>query len=405
MSLISNLNDSEINLRFFIGLIFSISVILSFGYSPFFLYFLSFLGLLFFSPLLKQQLIRYSFILITIISLLLIIGSRNYYDEMTSDLKLYHSIFYELSNEYNDFYGFFGDGLEVGWPILYSYVAKWFDLSPIQLALFNTIICLVIIIAWIETKIKPLVGKNEFGIFYFLFFIFINLGVLGFLQRQAITVGILLFALTSKKNLNFILIVFLASVFHLSSIIVGLVIYICKNLTINKVWIIKLLIISFLFRFVFISVLLFFLNLLGGFEFITHKLNFFVNTELRVSTLRYVILSLSLFFILILTNKVDENLKVIYNFALISCIFIVMFVGIPLFADRIFMVSMVVYGLFYYLFFYRKYPILALVFAVLYFIIVSLEKFNVIGELSVGDFYWARYNYIGEKIFYYLDKI
>ena len=394
--------ESILSMFFFFFLIVCFGAFL---FSPLFLFLLTFSGLLIFSSFLHIRLLRFFIIIISFISFLIIVGSRNYYDELNYDLSIYYGVYKSLQFDFYNNVFLFGGGVEIGWPIVYWIFGGFFDLSPIQLALFNTIISLSIIILWVELKVKPLVNRNELGILYFCLFIFMNLSILGFLQRQALTIGLLLFSLTTKSNKRFLFLIFLATLFHLSSCLVAFFIYLSKNINFTKKKIIILFLSVVLFRMFFSLVIFKLLSFFTVFDSIVHKLSFFDNIGFQISTLRYVILFFFLFLIVFVYNKVDKNFKELYNYAVFSSVFIVAFVGIPLFADRIFMIGMLVYGIFYFLFFYRRYKLFALFFAVLYFFIFILEKTNTVGSLSLGDEYWARYDYIGETIFYYLSKI
>lgn len=397
----------DIQDRFFLFflLFFLILLFTSLIFSPLFLYFLSFIGLLLLSPIMNSSIIRYCILIFTFFSLLLIVGSRNYYDELASDLSIYSSVLDVFYYNPVEAITFFGGGYEVGWTLVYGYFFSHFNFTPIQQSLINIILSSMVIIFWIETKIKPLVNKRELGILYFMFFLFVNVGVMGFLQRQSLTLGLLLFALTAKNNKKFIFFVIFASIFHISAILTGFFIYVARNINLSKALILKIILCCILFRLFFENVIYHLLSFFSSFNTISHKLDYFVDLDFRISTLRYVILFFCLFLILISHIKVPEDLKIIYNFAVLSSIFVVSFVGVPLFADRLFMVSMVIYGVYYFLFFYRNYKYLATILAILYFVVVTLERFNLLGTLAVGDFYWARYEYIGDYIFYYLNKI
>lgn len=399
--------DKKIKDNIFVfGFIFFIVVsVFSIFFSPLFLFILSFLGILFLSPLLNNFFIRLLFVNLVFLSLLIVVGSRNYYAELSSDLLIYGDVYDMLDTDVTYALNFFGGGLEIGWPLVYSVIKSVVELTPIQQSLVNIIFSVFVVLCWVEFKLRPLINKNEIGVFYFIFFIFINIGVLGYLQRQGLTLGLLLFALTSKNNARFIFFVLIASFFHLSSLLVGLVLYICKKITLDKIKILYILFYAIIFRILFFVIISYMLPYLSSFSFISTKVNYFEDLNFRISTLRYTILFLFLFFILFIIKKVDDEKKSLYNLGVISSIFIISFAGIPLFADRVFMIGMIIYGVFYYLFFFVNHRKVGLIFALLYFLIIFMERFNIIGGLASGDFYWARYFYLGEEILYYLDRI
>ena len=384
--------------------IFLCLIVSCFLFSPFFLFLLSVLSFLVLTNLLSFKFLRYIFIFFTLWSGLVIVGSRLYSQELGYDLSIYHYVFEGLRSNPIEYITYFGGGFEVGWPLIYYFLGLFFDLSPIHLALVNTLLAILLIIIWIEKKIKPNISSKEIGLMYFLFFIFLNFIELGFLERQALTLGILLFALTAKNNRNLTFFIILAAFFHLSSILIGLIIYFSRKITLNKINILLIFVFIVFLRLFFSFILLSFLSFFSFFDPIVHKLNFFKDADFQISTLRYTILFAAILIVLYM-HQCNNKFKYIYNYAVLSAIFIISFVGIPLFADRIFMMGMIIYGLLYYLFFYKKYPIVSLFFALIYFIVSILERANIIGGLADGDYYWARFECLGYDLLYYLGEI
>lgn len=389
----------------FAYIIICILCVLLVGYIPFLFLISCLLFLCFGSFVFDNKFLRLIFIALVSFYIIIVFASRNYFDELDSDLSIYHHFFSLLQIKLEYGLNVFGGGIEVGWPLLYWFVGIFFNLQPIHLAIINTIFSIFLVLLWFERKTIPYINKKEKGILYFFVFLFSNFLMLGFLQRQSLTLGILLFALTSKNNRNLIFFIIIASLFHLSSILVGLLIFLARNINFTKSRIFYILGIILVARFFIVPLLIFLISFIG-LDVFTHKANTFISGEFSISTLRYFILYLCLFPVLLHPqsfNKIED--KYLYNYAVLTTICIIAFVGIPLFADRIFMIGLLIYGLFYYKFFFTKYKRLGICFALLYLIIFILEKLNVIGSLALGDTFWSRYNFWDMNFLYYLERL
>lgn len=378
--------------------------IVLFFYSPFLFFIFGLLSLCFFSPFFNNKYLRICLVVLTCFFLIIIISSRSYYDELSSDLSIYYNYYKIMQVDLKHGLRAFGGGLEVGWPLLYWLIGKFINLNPIHLAVCNTIISLFLVFLWLEKKIIPNTDIKEKGILYFFIFLFANFLMLGFLQRQSLTLGFLLFALTAKNNRNFLFFILIATIFHISSILVGLLIYISRKLDFTKRKIILLILTLVGVRVFLTPIILLFISFLS-FDAFSHKAQTFIGGGFSISTLRYFILYLCLFPFLLKVpefSKIED--KYLYNYAILTAVSIVSFVGIPLFADRIFMIGLLVFGLFYYRYFFRKYKIIGLIFSILYLFVFMLEKFNIMGSLALGDSFWSRYNYWGTTFLYYLER-
>ena len=368
----------------------------SFFYSS--LYSLIFLSaiLLFFSSFMHLKIIRYPILLLFFVDLILIYSSKNFYDELGSDLRIYYNIFNLLQYDPKAGFDFFGKNGEYGWGLLYYSIGNFFpNISQINLAILNVSISFFVIFVWIEKVVIYKVNKNEVGIFYLFVLIFLNISMLGFLQRQALTLGFLLFALTSKNNRNFIFFILVASFFHLSSIVVALFIWLSRSISFDLRKILFFFIGSIIFRILLVVIVAYVLSALGV-GGITRKLINFTDAGFNITSLRYPILMFLVLIISIINinnfkNFVDRDLKSIFNFMIFSAISLVVMMGVPLFADRIFMISLIIYGIYFYFYFYKKYRILAFILFLLYFIVFLLEKLNLVGGLPLNDSYWSRY--------------
>lgn len=387
-----------------ICLYFSILIISSL-FSPLICFIMGMLTLFLLSPFMKIGLIRVFTVSLVVLQLLVIFGSRNYYDELSSDLNIYYGVYHIVNNDIKSGLSFFGGGLEIGWSLLYWVVGRLLTLEPIQLALVNSIISFFLIFIWMEKIVIPNVNINERGIIYFFFLLFVNFIMFGFLQRQSLTLGFMLFALTAKKTRTLVSLVFISSLIHLSSIPIGIMIYLTRRMDFTPKRIILLIIILIILRLTIVPILITIMSILS-FDIVSHKLQGFSENGFNISTLRYFILYLCLLPFLFKERKFDTiNEKYIYNYAVVSTIAIVAFVGVALFADRIFMGALVIYGIFYYKYVYLNNKMIGLLLAVIYLFLFILEKNNLVGSLALGDAFWSRYNYWGEDIFYYLKRL
>lgn len=394
--------NSENNIPLFIGMyLFLFFGICLFFYSSLYSLLFLFVVMVVFSPIMRFKFVRYPVLILVFIDLILIYGSKNFYDELGADLRIYYNIYSLLQYDPGSGLEFFGKSGEYGWGVVYYFIGKVFpSLNAIQLAITNVVISFFLIFLWIETKLIDKVSKNDIGIFYLFLFIFLNISMLGFLQRQALTLGFLLFALTARNNRNFVIFTLIACIFHLSSIVVAFFIFLSRWLNFDLKKIISIVFGAVIFRFILVIVASYIISVLGVSN-ITRKLLNFSESGFNITSLRYPILMLLIFFVSLINiknikNYKAEGLQSLFNFMMFSAIFLIIMMGVPLFADRIFMISLIIYGVYYYFFFYKKYNIFALLLCFLYLIVFFLEKTNLVGGLPFNDFYWARYPIFNE---------
>lgn len=375
------------------------------AYSPFLFYLFNILCLCFFSSYYANKYIRLPVVFLTTFSLIVIYASKNYYDELSSDLDIYYGVYNIAQYDFTKAIHFFGGGLEVGWPLVYHFIGKVINLTPIQLAVTNSIVSFLLVIIWFERKIITKITPVDRGIVYFFLLLFANFLMLGFLQRQALTLGIILFALTAKNNRNFILLIILATFFHLSSLVVGITVYLARKLSFSTKKIIILLLSLVVLRILLIPFMEIAISVIS-LDVFSHKANTFTSGNFSVSTLRFLLLYLIILPFLINYKDIGlGNEKYLYNYCVLTSISIIAFVGVPLFADRIFMTGLLIYGLYFYKYFYANNKILGIMFGLFYLYIFVLEKLNLIGGLALNDSYWARYPFWNSSIFYYLSRI
>lgn len=375
------------------------------AYSPLLFYLLNILSLCFFSSYYANKYIRWPVVIFTTLSLIVIYASKNYYDELSSDLDVYYGVYNIVQYDFTTGIHFFGGGIEVGWPLVYYFFGKIVNLTPIHLAVTNTIFSFLLIFIWFETKIITNIKPAERGMVYFFLLLFANFFMLGFLQRQSLTVGIILFALTAKNNRNFILLIILATFFHLSSLLVGITVYLARKLSFSPKKIIIVLFSLVALRLLLVPFLQIAISVIS-LDVFSHKAKTFTTGVFAISTLRYFLLYLIILPFLINYKDIRlGNAKYLYNYCVLTSLSIIAFVGISLFADRIFMTGLFIYGFYFYMYFYANNKTLGILFGLFYLYIFVLEKLNLIGGLALNDYYWARYPFLDNSIFYYLSRI
>ena len=370
-------------------------------FSPFSLLILSLICLVLFSPYLHSKILRYTFLFFSFVGLIFSSSSKGFYDEKNNDLIFYYGTFLDLKNSLTDGLFDYGGGLEIGWSLLYWFLGNFITVSEIGLVILNSSIVLFFIILWCELKIVTKVNRGEIGIFYFFLFLFMNFSILGYLERQSLALVFLLFAFTSKKMKNFLLLVFIASLFHLSSILIGLIIFIVKKYNIKFKYIVTFTAFLILVRFLFIPIVDYFIKYIS-FVALSSKINFFTDIEFSVSSFRILFLQFFMLCIILISDLKNKENKEIYFYALLAIISNYVFIGIPLLADRIFILFIVLFGFFYYFLVFKRFKKIGLLFSLLYFIYFFLERSGFLGQLPAQDYYWLRYNLFESSPFYYL---
>lgn len=345
---------------------------------------------------------RQCLIIVAFISLLIIIASRNYTDELEHDLSHYYLVYKALSaGNYNEIFSFSG-GIEVGWPLIYLLISKFTtELSPINLAIINTAICLCLFYIWITKHAFKNANYNQAGTVAALIILFSSVQTFGYLQRQAISTVILLFAISTsgKKSLLFLVV---ATLFHLTSLPLGLLYLFLKRFyqKITLWHVIVAFIIVVIIKLNLYSILSY-LSVIGAGVPGINKINYYLMTatEFSFTSKRFAILVFPLTLTMILFWKKIHNSpwKII---AIFSCISYVGLLGIPLGPERINFILLYIYGFFVYIFLYKLTPSLTTFFVVLYTILFVMEKMNLFGNYF--DPFWSRYPSFSFEPFYYL---
>lgn len=346
--------------------------------------------------------IRQCLILLAFISVLIIVASRNYTDELEHDLGHYFMVYKALSSGYySEIFGFSG-GIEIGWPLIYLLISKCTaNLSPVSIAVINTSICLFLLYVWMLKYAFKNVLHSQIGIIAALIILFASIQTYGYLQRQAISTIILLFAISTsgKKSIFFLTI---ATLFHLTSLPIGLFYLFLKKfhskISLRHIIIIFILMITIKLNLYFV---LKFLSEIGAGLPGVNKLNFYLMTatEFSFTSKRFAILIFPLAITMMLFwNKINNDYwKII---AIFSCLSYIGFLGVPLGPERINFILLYIYGYFVYMYIYKLYPSLTTYFILIYVFLFTVEKLNLFGN-SIDPF-WSRYPSFSFEPFYYL---
>lgn len=246
--------------------------------------------------------------IIGIISSAFIFGSISYIEALTADLSFYQYVYETiqtnpLSEIMFDFLQF-GGGLEIGIVLLYKLYSIIFNnITPYDLAVYNSIICGIGTVIWYEKYGKKGIPIPYRAMCSAFILIFISMTTFGYLQRQALATVFILFALEMTRKRYLILFTIIATMFHLTSLpIILLWKYLLrKNLT--KSFLIKSIIIIILARFLFYT----FITILAqtGFQ----KALFYIEVmdTNSIASLRFLILITLLFVANLIFFKDNES--------------------------------------------------------------------------------------------------
>ena len=348
----------------------------------------------------NQQVLRVIFSLVGFFSLTVIYASRAYKEELAMDLSIYYDTYNLIYRGYFfEALFLFGKGVEGGLIVLYRlYIAIFDKLTPFDLAFFNMNLCGIGCISWLEIYGLKYVEKKYRGICMAFFLLFFSVQMSGFLQRQALATIILLFAISQKKSRNFYLLTLLATFFHITSLVLCVLFRYVLRKDFHTNSFLKVFIIVLLFRVSFpyiVQQLIGLGSIIPGME----KLYQFSEISFSIASARYAILVILLLIInVFFYKKINSYWK---KFIIVSCVFYLIFLGIPLFSERIFFILLYLYG--YFLFISMKELSLkvAVLFSFVYLSLFVVEKLN--GLQTLYDPFWQRYPVSSIVPFYYFN--
>lgn len=383
--------------------VFSLGILLPmflFPFSPLLCFLLTIITLIFYTPFISN-LYRRTLFCIGVLSLTYIFASRSYVDELGADLSVYSSVFNTIKNNDNfldiifDF-KIFGNGLEIGLICLYKLYSILFDsVTPIDLSVYNIIVSSLGLIIWYEiygTKYIPPIYRAACVAFILSF---LSVSTFGYLQRQSLATVFILFAIGVTKKRYTILFAILATFCHLTSLPIIIVwkFFLNKKLTIKLF--IKSVVVIILSRFLFDSIIL--LLFKAGFAKALFYLEMIDSTS--IASVRFLILV----FLLLITNLIffKDNVSKWKTPITILSFFYIVFLGIPLFSERISFVFLYLYGFFLFVTLYKQLFKALIYLLIVYLFYFTLEKVNII--TMPMDAFWSRYPVFSFEPFYYLN--
>ena len=346
--------------------------------------------------------LRHCLIINSMISMIFIVASRSYIDELNHDLGHYYLVYQGLSQGYySEIFGF-GGGLEIGWPLVFLGVSRIFPaLNAIDVAIINTSLCMVLLYLWINKYAIKIADYRDAGVVAALIILFASVQTFGYLQRQALATVILLFAISTSGFKSGALII-VATIFHLTSLPIGLL-FLCIKKWSHKIKIQHVIItlgIIILIKFNFIFIINYIALIGDGFPG-SNKLNFYLinASEFALTSKRFAILIFPMIVsILLLWNRIPKShFKII---AIFSCLSYMAFLGIPLGPERVNFILLFIYGFFVYMYIYSFFPHITMFFIMIYGVFFIAEKLNFFG--TAMDPFWSRYPYISCEPFYFL---
>ncbi|WP_230078669.1 EpsG family protein [Vibrio cholerae] len=381
-------------------------------FSPILSYLFSILFLILFNnKLSKVNLLRWGYVLVVAYSLLLIYSSRSFENELISDLSRYFYEYTKMVKMDIDEYIIFGDGLELGYHVLYTAVAYFLpNIKPIDLAICNVVITLALFYIWIENYLFINDEyKNDKAIICALIFIFFAFVSMGYLQRQALSIVFLLYALSTKRFASFLIFASLSTVFHLTSLPL-IILY--KLLARIKLSFSRMLVFLIVFVLAFLLIRYYFYGLISlvmgsGLSIPgIHKLNFYSEFNFSLLSVKNLVLNLLLLSILVLNwSRVDLFWR---NIILFSMLTYFVFLGVPLLSERINFILFFLFGFFFYLVSIKASNNMLnrriyISFILLYF---SLDCFKSVVMATTSEYeYWNAFDFIGYYPFYYFDLL
>ena len=383
-----------------VSLIMILCCMVALPFFPLLSFILSILYLIFISSY-NLDFLRILISLVSYFSLIVILGSKTFHNELDMDLSVYLNVYDYISVlSLNELWkgSFIG---EPGWVTLYWLLNKFgFHVNGVQLAILNSFISIAIFVLWFERFGIKFSDYRYRGIVTASTILFMSVVSFGFLQRQSISVAILLFALSNRNNNKFFLFLILSSFFHLSSLVVGLIYKVFLNRKINDVFWLYFFIFCVSFRLIFPIIISIILVLLP-FPVLTYKLGFYSEiTNFQIVSFRIalygMLFSIVTFF---MSCNLDDFYKNLVRFC--SVVFLSM-LGINLFSERFNFILLYCFGYFISLMLVRKYFSIVMVMCLLLLGIFIYEKG--VSDLSL-DPYWQRYPYISNSFFYYLSKM
>lgn len=367
---------------------------LIFPFSPF-IFFIAVVFTLIFLPLHQFPIVRPLLLILGAVSQFFIFYSIDFNASTIIDYQVYsesneiikHMSFLEV------FYEPFG--VEFGWGLIYWVLNRiGVDIYGVNVSYYNSIICIVLFLIWFEKYGLKDIDKKYHGLASASTLLFLSFFTITFLQRQAISVALLLFAISNQNNKKFYFFLMISSFFHITSLIVGVLYKFISRINFTNKMIFFFVAGILVFRLFFRQIMLF----LDQFSFLTYKTSFYLSlSSFEIVSFRLAIYSVILFIIVMVFGKdIKSQFKSIIYFTAICSVSLI---GINLASERLNFILIYLYGYFLFLILYRKHINVLIFINVIFLIIFSIEKSSLINESAN---HWALYPPLSRIPFYFL---
>ncbi|TDQ24896.1 EpsG-like putative glucosyltransferase [Raoultella sp. BIGb0149] len=349
---------------------------------------------------------RYAAAIIAIFCCSFIIASRNFETGLQQDdfANIYYLVFKRMQNGDSVFYDQFSGGIEFFLPLYFKIIGYVFDVeNPVYVMAYVAGLCLLLFYIWLEKYGLEGVEKSKRSLC-----VASSLGLLVFLvttqnMRQAISCGLLLFAITffiRKQKIPFLSFLILAIIAHTTSIIVFVLFIIFLQGTKFQKKIV--LFMGFIALLIFNALIGFIIShgLLGA---ATYKLLYYTTIASDGFNLGYlkffiIMCAASYFFF---SEKHQAYKQLIWYGTLLYAILL----PIPILSQRLLL--LLVAFLNGYLMFFSFYKILnvyriLLIFYFMYRLMSQGPLFAGYGDDGAFMDLWYSYSWIGNSLFYYI---
>lgn len=365
-----------------------------FPFSPYFSYILFLISLILFSYK-ANKFFSYCAFLMASLSQFFILHSKYYIVEKDFDLgNYYYSYTYLMHTSISDASN---ESLEVGWYVLYKFLGLIYpNLNIYDIALVNSLICLTLFFVWIVKYASKEIEYQYLGFVLGIIVLFMWPNNFPFFQRQSISVAILLFAISNVKSKKyFIFYLILSSIFHITSLIMGIVYYILLNFNIKHL--VKKIIISLTaFRLMFSLILIYLTTIFSNSDFV-RKASFYTegdgNLFLAFSELRFFPLFILIF---LFYKQIESKWK---NIIVFTALCYISLIGIQFASGRFNFILVYLYGYFLWIV-AKKQPYILLIYVLFYFVFDVFYKSN--SAVLLNDPFWQRYPIYSLNPFYYI---
>lgn len=216
-----NLNNTLINKQDYLCFLYVLPLVLT-PFAPFYAYCFAMFILIALSAYIKKE-YRILLSLTLIFNLSVIFASKSHFVRILNyddDFARYYQHYLDIYDGISGAFFIWGNGLEIGLPIFYKILSMFLPrLSPILLDLISNICFFLGLYSWLEIFMLRYFPKEQRAMAIAFSFFMPLLGVMG-LARQAFASIFLLYAICVKGYKLKAIFLFIASIFHLSSLII-----------------------------------------------------------------------------------------------------------------------------------------------------------------------------------------